>query len=102
MMALRGTTVYRASEFAELAGVTVRTLHHYDRLGLLKPKKRSTAGYRLYQLKDRERVEEICGAKVSGAAVGGDPAGSRPRAAFAEASARPAAGGAAREAAFAR
>ncbi|HWP44828.1 MAG TPA: MerR family DNA-binding transcriptional regulator, partial [Blastocatellia bacterium] len=28
---------YRASEFARLAGVTVRTLHHYDRLGLLKP-----------------------------------------------------------------
>ena len=29
--------LYRASEFAALAGVTVRTLHHYDRAGLLRP-----------------------------------------------------------------
>ena len=35
--------LYRASEFAELSGVTVRTLHHYDRLGLLKPSGRSAA-----------------------------------------------------------
>ena len=54
---------YQAREFAELAGVTVRTLHHYDRLGLLKPKKRSSAGYRLYQLKDLERVEQIVALK---------------------------------------
>ena len=54
---------YRASEFAELAGVTVRTLHHYDRLGLLKPKKRSAAGYRMYQLKDLERIEQIVALK---------------------------------------
>ena len=54
---------YRASEFAELAGVTVRTLHHYDRLGLLKPKKRSVAGYRMYQLKDLERIEQIVALK---------------------------------------
>ena len=54
---------YQAREFAELAGVTVRTLHHYDRLGLLKPKKRSSAGYRLYQVKDLERVEQIVALK---------------------------------------
>ena len=29
--------MYRVHEFAELPGVTVKTLHHYDRLGLLKP-----------------------------------------------------------------
>ena len=40
--------LYQAREFAELAGVTVRTLHHYDRLGLLKPSYRSDAGYRLH------------------------------------------------------
>jgi len=54
---------YHALEFAKLAGVTVRTLHHYDRLGLLKPKKRSSAGYRLYRLKDLERVEQIVASK---------------------------------------
>ncbi len=40
------------SEFAEKAGVTVRTLHHYDRLGLLKPSVRSAAGHRLYGERD--------------------------------------------------
>ena len=46
--------MYRAREFAELAGVTVRTLHHYDRLDLLKPR-RTDAGYRLYRDRDLER-----------------------------------------------
>lgn len=32
------TTLYKIQEFAQLAGVTVRALHHYDRLGLLKPR----------------------------------------------------------------
>ncbi|MGA7413283.1 MAG: MerR family transcriptional regulator, partial [Bryobacteraceae bacterium] len=54
---------YQAREFAELAGVTVRTLHHYDRLGLLKPHKRSSAGYRLYRLADLERIEQIVALK---------------------------------------
>ena len=54
---------YQAREFAELGGVTVRTLHHYDRLGLLKPKKRSAAGYRLYRLADLERLEQIVALK---------------------------------------
>ena len=54
---------FKAREFAELAGVTVRTLHHYDRLGLLKPRKRSNAGYRLYRIEDLERVEQIVALK---------------------------------------
>jgi DNA-binding transcriptional MerR regulator len=54
---------FRPSEFAELAGVTVRTLHHYDRLGLLKPARRSDSGYRLYRLSDLERVEQIVALK---------------------------------------
>ena len=43
--------MHRASEFADLAGVTVRTLHHYDRMGLLKPH-RNGSGSRHY----RERI----------------------------------------------
>lgn len=50
---------YQTREFASLAGVTVRTLHHYDRIGLLKARKRSLTGYRLYQLSDLERLEQI-------------------------------------------
>lgn len=56
----------RTREFADLAGVTVRALHHYDRLGLLKAKRRSSAGYRLYQLKDLERIEQIIALKFLG------------------------------------
>lgn len=46
-------------EVAELAGVTVRTLHHYDELGLLSPSERSEAGYRLYAYADLARLQEI-------------------------------------------
>ena len=46
-------------EVAELAGVTVRTLHHYDELGLLSPSVRSEAGYRLYSFADLARLQEI-------------------------------------------
>ncbi len=42
--------MFKVSEFAEKAGVTVRTLHHYDRLGLLKPSGRTEAGYRFFPI----------------------------------------------------
>jgi DNA-binding transcriptional MerR regulator len=47
------------SEVAALTGVTVRTLHHYDEIGLLSPRERSEAGYRLYRYEDLERLREI-------------------------------------------
>ena len=47
---------YRTAAFAALAGVTVRALHHYDRLGLLRPK-RTAAGYRVYTHRDRTRLK---------------------------------------------
>jgi len=59
-------SVYRASEFAALAHVTVRALHHYDRLGLLRPKQRSRAGYRLYSARDFARLEQIVVLKFLG------------------------------------
>ena len=46
-------------QVAALAGVTVRTLHHYDRLGLLSPAERSEAGYRRYGLAEVERLYRI-------------------------------------------
>jgi len=46
-------------EVSELARVTVRTLHHYDELGLLSPSERSQAGYRLYSYDDLARLQEI-------------------------------------------
>jgi MerR family transcriptional regulator, thiopeptide resistance regulator len=58
--------VYRIQEFATLAGVTVRALHHYDRLGLLKPSGRSDSGYRLYRDCDFVRLEQIVVLKFLG------------------------------------
>lgn len=60
------TAVYHAHEFADLAGVTVRALHHYDRLGLLKPSGRTGSGYRLYTDRDLVRLEQIVVLKFLG------------------------------------
>ncbi|MFW5472615.1 MerR family transcriptional regulator [Knoellia sp. CPCC 206450] len=46
-------------QVAETFGVTVRTLHHYDEIGLLSPSERSQAGYRLYTADDLERLATI-------------------------------------------
>lgn len=46
-------------QVAESYGVTVRTLHHYDAIGLLRPSARSFAGYRLYTPDDLARLAEI-------------------------------------------
>ena len=46
---------YRVGELARQAQVSVRTLRHYDKIGLLKPAERSTAGYRLYGAADLEQ-----------------------------------------------
>lgn len=46
-------------QVAETFGVTVRTLHHYDEVGLLHPSERTGAGYRLYTAGDLERLSTI-------------------------------------------
>jgi MerR family transcriptional regulator, thiopeptide resistance regulator len=58
-MTLTDTALYQAREFARRAGVTVRTLHHYDRLGLLKPSRHTEAGYRLYGESAFARLQQI-------------------------------------------
>lgn len=58
--------LFRASEFARLAGVTVRTLHHYDRLGLLRPGRRTPSGYRLYGEAELARLQQIVTLKFIG------------------------------------
>jgi DNA-binding transcriptional MerR regulator len=58
--------LFKAREFARLTGVTVRALHHYDRLGLLKPSRYSHAGYRLYRESDVARLEQIVALKFIG------------------------------------
>lgn len=56
---------YRVQEFAVLAGVTARTLHHYDRVGLLRPL-RTSSGYRIYEDRHLERLEQIIALKFLG------------------------------------
>ncbi|MFE3938988.1 MerR family transcriptional regulator, partial [Streptomyces goshikiensis] len=50
---------YTVGQVSAFAGVTVRTLHHYDRTGLLSPGGRSRAGYRHYEDVDLARLQQI-------------------------------------------
>ena len=44
---------------AKRTGLTVRTLHHYDAIGLLKPSEHSGAGYRLYTAGDVAPLQQV-------------------------------------------
>lgn len=74
-----GPGPYSIKELADLSGVSVRTLHHYDRIGLLVPR-RGPNGYRLYTAPDVERLQLVllyraCGMRLSRiAAILDDPA----------------------------
>lgn len=46
-------------EVAERFGITVRTLHHYDAIGLLNPSRRAASGYRVYTSADLTRLSQI-------------------------------------------
>ncbi|HOV69551.1 MAG TPA: MerR family transcriptional regulator [Clostridia bacterium] len=47
------------NEAAKLAGVSVRTLHYYDQIGLLNPSQKNNSGYRLYDESDMEMLQQI-------------------------------------------
>jgi DNA-binding transcriptional MerR regulator len=50
---------YSVKKLAKLAGVSVRTLHLYDKIGLLKPSARTEARYRLYGEEELLRLQQI-------------------------------------------
>jgi len=56
-------------EFAQRTGVTVRALHHYDRLGLLRPGGRTASGYRLYGERELIRLQQIATLKFIGCSL---------------------------------
>ena len=58
-MSEQETAGYTVGRVADLSGVTIRTLHHYDEVGLLSPGGRSAAGYRIYEDRDLERLQRI-------------------------------------------
>lgn len=47
----------KVKEVADLVGISVRTLHHYDEIGLLAPSETTEAGYRLYSDDDLEKPQ---------------------------------------------
>ena len=51
--------MYTVHEVSDLSGVSVRTLHHYDAIGLLKPAAVTPAGYRLYGEASLRRLHSI-------------------------------------------
>jgi DNA-binding transcriptional MerR regulator len=51
--------MYSISDLAELAGVTIKTLRHYDKIELLKPKLRKESGYRYYGREEMLRLQQI-------------------------------------------
>ena len=65
-----GQDPLRVGEVARLAHVSVRTLHHYDRIGLLRPSGRTEAGYRLYTAEDLERLQTVLLYKELGFGLG--------------------------------
>ena len=52
-------TLLSVGQLADAFGVTVRTLHHYDKIGLVVPSTRSRAGYRLYTERDVQRLQHV-------------------------------------------
>ncbi|MEV5109730.1 MULTISPECIES: MerR family transcriptional regulator [Bacillus] len=57
---------YSIGEFSEKTGVSIRTLHYYDEIGLLKPVKNPSSGHRLYTNKDELILQQIVSFKFLG------------------------------------
>ena len=60
----------KVGELARRTGLTVRALHHYDAIGLLKPSGRSDTGYRLYSQADVQRLHGIQTLRLLGLPLG--------------------------------
>ena len=50
---------YKVKDVARMTGVSIRALHYYDEIGLLRPGRRSAAGYRLYEEDDLLRLQQV-------------------------------------------
>jgi DNA-binding transcriptional MerR regulator len=60
---------FTVGELSRLTGITVRALHHYDEIGLVRPSQRSTAGYRLYGDRDVLRLQQVLVLRELGVAL---------------------------------
>ncbi len=57
---------YHVKEFADMAGVTVRTLQYYDRIGLMQPSNKTESNHRLYKRRDLLKLQQILTLKQLG------------------------------------
>ncbi|MEO6866213.1 MAG: MerR family transcriptional regulator [Gemmatimonadaceae bacterium] len=57
---------WKVGELARNTGMSVRALHHYDEIGLLRPSLRTSAGHRLYDRPDIERLQQIHSLRLMG------------------------------------
>ncbi len=60
----------KVGELAKRTGLTIRTLHHYDAIGLLKPSLHTDAGYRLYTSADIARLQQVLSLRQLGFSLG--------------------------------
>jgi DNA-binding transcriptional MerR regulator len=60
----------KVGELARRTGLTIRTLHHYDEIGLLKPSLHTEAGYRLYTAGDVARLQQVLSLRQLGFSLG--------------------------------
>lgn len=65
-MKTRKTDFLRVGELAKRTGLTVRTLHHWDQIGLLRPPQRTAAGHRLYGPQEIDRLQRILSLRALG------------------------------------
>ncbi|UQU63881.1 MerR family transcriptional regulator [Couchioplanes caeruleus] len=63
-------TTWGVGELAGATGLTVRTLHHYDEIGLVRPSRRSSAGHRRYTAGDVRRLHRVLALRGFGFALG--------------------------------
>src|SRR5207249_1460486 len=59
----------KVCELAKRTGLTIRTLHHYDEIGLLAPSGRTESGHRLYTADDVARLQQIVSLRQLGFAL---------------------------------
>lgn len=60
----------KVGELASRTGLSVRTLHHYDEIGLLRPKRRTRSGHRVYGLAEVRRLQQIASLRHLGLSLG--------------------------------
>jgi len=60
---------WKVGELAQATGITVRTLHHYDEIGLLKPSQHTDSGHRLYTQGDIARLQHVMTLRQLGLAL---------------------------------